>query len=64
MDKKVSYYLDVIYKCVESINSDLPDTLMLAPEPHSVLIGDGGVYDSLSIINFGIIFPYVLIFLS
>ena len=51
MDKKISYYLDVIYKSVEIINIDLPDILKLPLNPHSVLIGDGGVYDSLSIIN-------------
>ena len=51
MDKKENYYLEVIYKCVETINNDLPETLRLSPEPHSVLIGQGGVYDSLSVIN-------------
>ena len=51
MNENESYYLAVIYECVNIINSDLPDTLMLPLQPNSVLVGEGGVYDSLSIIN-------------
>lgn len=51
MKKDESYYLEVIYECVNAINNDLPDALALPLEPNSVLVGDGGVYDSLSIIN-------------
>lgn len=51
MDQKVNSYLELIFDCVESINSDLPDAQKLSADKHSVLIGNGGVYDSLSIIN-------------
>lgn len=51
MSKNEGYYLSIIYECVKNINNDLPDDLKLPLQPNSVLIGEGGVYDSLSIIN-------------
>lgn len=47
----MSYYLNVIFQCVDTINADLPETMKLSRDHNSVLIGRGGVYDSLSIIN-------------
>ena len=43
---------EVIYKSVDEVNNMLPNSLHLSKKVESVLIGKGGVYDSLSIINF------------
>ena len=51
MNENESHYLNVVYECARIINNDLPDKLKLPLHPDSVLVGEGGVYDSLSIIN-------------
>ena len=44
-------YFSVVIQCIEIINEGLPDNLKLPGKPESVLIGENGIYDSLSLIN-------------
>ena len=43
---------ELIFQSVDQINSMLPNDSHLTKQIESVLIGGGGVYDSLSILNF------------
>lgn len=47
-----SEYLDLIYEVVRDFNGQLPPDQRLVSAPETVLIGDGGVLDSLGLINF------------
>jgi hypothetical protein len=44
-------YLDVIYTSIREINAQLPTEQRLACTPDTVLVGEGGVLDSLGLIN-------------
>lgn len=43
---------NLIYESVSEVNQMLPQELHLERDLNSILVGEGGVYDSLSIVNF------------
>ena len=43
--------LTIIFDCVDELNKQLPPNERLAKAANSVLVGDGGVLDSLSLIT-------------
>ena len=43
--------LAVIRQCLDELNQQLPDELQVSGSPETVLVGDGGTLDSLSLIN-------------
>tara|TARA_B100000780_G_C20980917_1_gene391960 strand:- start:200 stop:490 length:291 start_codon:yes stop_codon:yes gene_type:complete len=51
MSNDSDVYLRVVLKSIDTINDSLPVALRLPGKPESVLIGDDGIYDSLSLIN-------------
>ncbi len=44
--------MDCVFEVMEEINKDLPAMLRVEPTEETVLLGKGGVYDSLNLINF------------
>lgn len=46
-----SEYLDVIYGAIREINAQMPPDQRLAAAPDTILVGEGGVLDSLGLIN-------------
>ena len=49
MDKDA--VLTVIRQCLKEINQQLPEELQVSDSPETVLVGNGGILDSLSLIN-------------
>ncbi len=47
-----SELLESIYETIREFNGQLPPDARLACAPETVLVGDGGVLDSLGLINF------------
>lgn len=44
-------FIELIYTSVDSINRMLPSNSKLMKTPETVLVGDGGVLDSLDLLN-------------
>lgn len=50
MDKS-SEVLDVIFECVAELNKQLPPAERLQPSLDAILIGEGGILDSLGLVT-------------
>jgi acyl carrier protein len=48
----MSEILQSIYETVEEVNRQLPDEQQLQKSPNTIIVGHGGVLDSLGVINF------------
>ena len=44
--------LEIIYDTIDEVNESNPDEMKLAKSLKTIIIGNGGVLDSLGIINF------------
>jgi len=42
---------EAVYACIDQVNRMLPHEARLAKDPSTVLVGEGGVLDSLALIN-------------
>ena len=51
MKKNYKEVLDVVYECIDDINHMLPVKGKLVKAEDTILVGDGGSLDSLSLIN-------------
>jgi acyl carrier protein len=51
MSVSIEKISEVFYACIDSVNRLQPSNAQLVKEPDSVLVGDGGVLDSLALIT-------------
>ena len=48
----MNHILQSIYSTVEELNRQLPDEQQLPQSPDTIIVGDGGILDSLGVITF------------
>ena len=51
MHKSKEQVINSIYRAVDEVNRQSPSHAQLSKEPTTILLGDGGVLDSLGLIN-------------
>jgi acyl carrier protein len=51
MTASIEKITELLYACIDSANRMLPSDAKLNKSPDTVLVGDGGVLDSLALIN-------------